>query len=243
LRKRKSAPFLGLTVLNRVSHSSVETCSLKMSVNKEKTLPESGTSAEDVSRKLDFIIKRLAALEELILKKPEYEGLAGPLRLTRMGLSLYEEPLRMASELKTAEPSAMKPESDHADIKASLILNAREVRVGENLSIRLEMTNTGKAPARLIRIESLIPEGFKLVREPKIYVVEDRHLNMKGRILNPLSNTDVKLSLRPLTKGVFSLKPKIFYLDENGEFRSHEPETITITVKELGISGWIRGPG
>ncbi len=37
------------------------------------------------------------------------------------------------------------------------------------------------------------------------------------------------------------LKPRILYLDEGGRYKSHEPEPIAITVKELGISGWIRG--
>jgi hypothetical protein len=32
------------------------------------------------------------------------------------------------------------------------------------------------------------------------------------------------------------------YLDESGRYRSHEPEPIDITVKELGIAGWLKGP-
>ena len=32
-------------------------------------------------------------------------------------------------------------------------------------------------------------------------------------------------------------------LDETGNYKSHEPEPVTITVKELGISGWLKGPG
>jgi len=31
------------------------------------------------------------------------------------------------------------------------------------------------------------------------------------------------------------------YLDENGKYKSHEPEPVPITVKELGIKGWIKG--
>lgn len=214
-----------------------------MSENKKKPWPESATIAEEVSRKLDWIIKRLAALEDLILEKPEYEGLVAPLRLTRMGLGLYEEPLKIATRLKTAERVVKKPEVARADIQTNLILGVKEVKVGEGFSLDIEIVNAGEAPALLIKIENLIPEGFKLMKEPEVYRVEDRHLNMKGKRLGPLKTEEVKLVLRPLTKGVFPLKPRILYLDETGTYKSHEPEPVTITVKELGISGWIRGPG
>jgi hypothetical protein len=37
------------------------------------------------------------------------------------------------------------------------------------------------------------------------------------------------------------LKPTILYLDENGKYKSHEPEPVAITVKELGVKGWLKG--
>jgi len=30
-------------------------------------------------------------------------------------------------------------------------------------------------------------------------------------------------------------------LDENDEYITHEPEPITVTAKELGIKGWLKG--
>lgn len=212
-----------------------------MSDNNQKPQSESTTIAEDISRKLDWIIKRLAALEDLILEKPEHEGLAAPLRLTRMSLGLYEEPLKIAAQLKTAERAVEKPEVARADVQANLILRTKDVDVGEDFSLEMEMVNAGEAPTILIKIENLIPERFRLTKEPEAYRVEGRHLNMKGKRLGPLKTLEVKLVLRPLTKGVFPLKPRILYLDETGKYKSHEPEPATITVKELGIKGWIKG--
>jgi hypothetical protein len=65
---------------------------------------------------------------------------------------------------------------------------------------------------------------------------------MKGKSLAPLRTEEVKLVLKPLNKGTFQIKPRILYLDEAGKYRSHEPEPATVVVKELGISGWLKGP-
>jgi hypothetical protein len=68
-----------------------------------------------------------------------------------------------------------------------------------------------------------------------------RHLDMKGKRLDPLKTEEVKLNMKALSKGTFTLKPTILYLDETGKYRSYEPEPTTIKVKELGISGWLKG--
>jgi len=130
---------------------------------------------------------------------------------------------------------------EHADIQANLILRLKEVKVGEDVDLEIELVNAGKAPALLIKVEKLIPQDFEVKGAPQIYRVEDSYLNMKGRRLAPLKTEEIRLVLRPATKGAFTLKPRIMYLDETGKYRSHEPEPVTITVKELGIKGWIRG--
>ena len=71
--------------------------------------------------------------------------------------------------------------------------------------------------------------------------MEDSYLNLKGKRLDPLKTEDVKLVLKPTVTGTFSLKPTVLYLDENGKYKTHEPEPLTVTVKELGIKGWIKG--
>jgi len=130
---------------------------------------------------------------------------------------------------------------EHADIQANVITRQKELKVGENLNVEIELVNAGKGPALLIKLAEVIPEGFEITEKPEIYRVEDSYLNMKGKRLDPLKMEEVKLVLKPKVQGVFPLKPKILYLDEDGKYKSHEPEPITITVKELGIKGWIKG--
>jgi len=131
---------------------------------------------------------------------------------------------------------------ESADIQANLITRRREVGVGEDLELEIELVNAGKAPAQLVKVENIVIEGFELKSYPDICRVEDSYLDMKGRTLSPLKTQELKLVLKPLIKGAFELKPRILYLDESGKYRSHEPEPAIIEVKELGIKGWLRGP-
>ncbi len=64
---------------------------------------------------------------------------------------------------------------EHADLQASLISYVHKVKVGEDISLEIELVNTGKGPALLIKVEEIIPQGFKLVKKPRDYRVEDRN--------------------------------------------------------------------
>ncbi len=130
---------------------------------------------------------------------------------------------------------------EHADVQANLIVRAKEVGVGEEVNLEIEIVNAGKAPALLIKAQEIIPESFEIKEVPEAYRVEDRYLNMKGKRLDPLKTEEVRIVVKPLSKGTFTLKPRILYLDENGKYKFHEPEPVPITVKELGIKGWIKG--
>ncbi len=130
---------------------------------------------------------------------------------------------------------------EHADVQANLILRAKEMRVGEDMRLAIEVVNAGKAPALLIKVDEIVPEGFEIKAVPEMYTFEDSYLNMKGKRLNPLKTEDVRVVVKPRSKGTHVIKPRILYIDETGKYKSHEPEPVTIIVKELGIRGWVKG--
>jgi hypothetical protein len=130
---------------------------------------------------------------------------------------------------------------EHAEISANLILSPKELNVGESAELEIELVNVGKGQAVLNQIENAIPQGFELTVKPEPYRVEGCNMNLKGRGLGPLNVQEVKFSLRPKHRGTFIMAPRITYLDENGKYKTHEPEPVTITVKELGIKGWLKG--
>jgi hypothetical protein len=41
---------------------------------------------------------------------------------------------------------------------------------------------------------------------------------------------------------MFTLKPRILYIDDEGSYKVHEVESRDINVKEIGVKGWLKGP-
>jgi tetratricopeptide (TPR) repeat protein len=145
------------------------------------------------------------------------------------------------SPVPTREEAVGSERFEHADIQANLIVRQKELKIGENLSIELELVNAGKGSALLTKVTEIVPKGFEVAEKPETCRVEDSYINLKGKRLDPLKTEEVKLVLKTTLQGTFSLKPTVLYLDENGKYKSHETEPVTITVKELGIKGWLKG--
>jgi hypothetical protein len=178
---------------------------------------------------------------KLLEKAKEEQELAASMTEALHAPSIVSATTAFASPTPTKEQPVGSERFEHADIQANIMTRQKELKVGEDLDLEIELVNAGKGPAVLIKVTEVIPEGFDLSQKPEAYRVEDSYLNMKGKRLDPLKTEDVKLVLKPKVQGVFPLKPKILYLDENGKYKTHEPEPVTITVKELGIKGWLKG--
>jgi hypothetical protein len=92
-------------------------------------------------------------------------------------------------------------------------------------------------------MEEIIAEGIHLIEKPAKCIVEDGCLSLKGRKLAALETEEIKLTFRPKRKEKFVFKPKIQYMNEAGEHKTCELEQVTVTLKQLGIHGWLKGPG
>ncbi|MGA2769071.1 MAG: tetratricopeptide repeat protein [Candidatus Bathyarchaeia archaeon] len=135
------------------------------------------------------------------------------------------------------------PESHgYAEVQCNVIATPHELKIGENLELEIEVTNTRKKGAVLLtKITEVIPEGFAMVKKPELYRMEDNCLNMKEKRLGPQETEIVKLVLTPKVQGTLHIEPRILYIDASGMEKTHEPKRTNITVKELGIKGWLKG--
>lgn len=185
--------------------------------------------------------EKMEQVSKLMEKVKEERELAASLTEMLHAPSIISTTKAFTIPTPTSEEAVGSERFGNADVQANLIVKQRELNIGELLNLEIELVNAGKGPALLIKVNEAIPEGFELTVKPETWRVENSFINLKGKRLDPLKTEELRLILKPKVQGTFALKPTVLYLDENGKYKSNEPEPVMIVVKELGIKGWLKG--
>jgi DNA-binding transcriptional ArsR family regulator len=132
----------------------------------EEESPRKPISLEEISRKLDLVMSKLNLLEQIVLEDPKYADSIGSIRLIRMFLSLYDEPLKVLSRLKIAESYARRDFIAKDEISRCII---QALAVKGKLSIsaitREVRAMRGKASRRIVRERLKILEKHNIVKK------------------------------------------------------------------------------
>ncbi len=185
--------------------------------------------------------KREEALRHLERAREEKELLLMPVEALAENPAVTEVAATPLSLLRDTAVGLERFEA--ANVVGSLKVSRREINVGEVVTFELEIANVGRATATLIRIENVSAKGLELDKGKIPYPVEDHAINIRGRRLEYLKTHQVKIALKALRKGAFELRPRVVFADEKGSQASYSFEPVSLTAKELGIAGWIKGPG
>jgi len=100
--------------------------------------------------------------------------------LCKVGQGSCEKPFPLPPRI--GKPGGLE-RFDSANVQANIITGQRQLKVGENLNLEIELVNAGKSPALLIKITELVPHGFELAEKPEMNRLEDSYLNIRESAL------------------------------------------------------------
>lgn len=195
--------------------------------------------------------ERLYAEAGYIGKQEEAKRRLGEAREKRRVFTSPADALDSSVVLQVAQarvtPSLMHDQStgieqfEASNVQANLVTDRSEIALDESSKLRIELVNAGRAPAVLVKVSELGSSRFGIEVMGERYRVDEGVINLKGLRLNPYDTADIGVLLKAKRAGEFPFQPRIHYLDERGQYRQHQPQPMTIVVREAG--GEAKGEG
>jgi uncharacterized repeat protein (TIGR01451 family) len=217
--------FDAYVYMNKANKEEDTTKKAKLYALTEKVLEASANSFAKSN-----YVKKKEEVTKLLQRVKEDRELAVSLMEVFHAPDVISSTMSFAAPSQTQETAVGVEKFRDASIQATMMAKPKELKVGDDLNLEIELVNAGRAPAQLIKLQDLLPKGFTLLEEPGGYRMEDSYLNLRGKRLDPLKTEEIKLVLRPTHRGQFVLKPRVLYLDDSGKYKSHEPEPMSVTV-------------
>jgi KaiC/GvpD/RAD55 family RecA-like ATPase len=128
---------------------------------------------------------------------------------------------------------------EHANLQAKLIQHGKEIKVGEDVNLEIQIVNVGKELVLMNKVENILPLGFELVSKPDYCSVEGTAFVIKGKKLSPLITEEIKISLKSFIKGSVEISPRIICFDETGHQITCKLEPVAFNFLEAALPGRI----
>jgi tetratricopeptide (TPR) repeat protein len=111
---------------------------------------------------------------------------------------------------------ATKDDFEHSNLKANLTVR-RNLFAGEEFELRLDLVNIGRKRGLLVEVSNLLPPTFKVVAIPSWCSVKKESIDLKMKQIDGLDVETIKLTLKAVETGTFTLNPCGVYVDDLGE--------------------------
>ncbi len=151
---------------------------------------------------------------------------------------LSQVPTTTGSPIGTIPKGGGKPigyeRFEEAYVVGDISLTQTDVLVGSDFTFELDIANVGRTNATLIKMIDTAPIGLSVNREKTPQTSEDGSLDLQGRRLEHLKTHRAVLTLTASRKGTYALQPKVYFADEQGNYKSFRFPPATLSVLDLG---------
>jgi hypothetical protein len=137
---------------------------------------------------------------------------------------------QIAPGLTADQPAGMQG-FEGANLQVQLVADRSEITLGESVALLIEVVSAGRLPALLVKVSGLRLEGLEAEAVGEKHRVDDAGaVAMKGLRMEPFETFTMNLRLKPTVPGDFTLRPRIFFLDENDRYRTTQPRSVSFSV-------------
>lgn len=174
----------------------------------------------DVLLRLETTRERRQLLQAALQKLSKTPGVSGP------GSALF--PIT----LSRGKPSGLE-RFDEAFVVGELSFSQPYVILGASFVVELDIANVGGGTATLLKVQDAAPEGFLYEEDKNLFRIAEGYVNLAGKRLEHLQTFKLKIALTASSEGVYSIRPRVFFADDKGNYRSLTIPAASVTV--LGI--------
>lgn len=117
------------------------------------------------------------------------------------------------------------------NVQAKLVAKRTEITLGESMELLVEIVSAGRLPAILVKVTDLDWVGLGVEMTGEKYRIEEGAIALKGHRLQPFETLDLHLLITPRAAGDLELRPRVLYLDQNGQYRHSQTRPIWLGVR------------
>jgi tetratricopeptide (TPR) repeat protein len=113
------------------------------------------------------------------------------------------------------------------------LMTQREVVVGEEVEMRIDLVNVARTSGSIIKVEGVLSDDFKVTALPSYCCLRNGDIELGKKAIGAFEVQTVKLHFKATKAGVFSLNPKILYVDDLGKTKTCKTNSVSINVKPV----------
>ena len=180
-----------------------------------------------------FPAKKEETLKQIDLVREEKNVLLAPMQ------ALAQIPTTTGTSVAFVPHGRLQPggveKFEEAFVVGEVFIPQNEIPLSDNFVLTLDIANVGKAPATLVKIESALPEGFRLQQDSGFRLEEGGVVDLKGGRLEHLKTHQIKMPIKASQSGTFEFRPRVSYVDDQGNYRSYVFHSKSLTVVDMGL--------